>query len=179
MSQHARPQIEIGSSTDVGLVRRNNEDSYRLVPAISLFVVSDGMGGGAYGELASAMAVETIAAYCLEASSDASSPSSAEPRNDLSERTNRLTSAVYLANRKIYEAALSNPLQRGLGATVVAAWLGGALSSLVNVGDSHAYLVRSSALERLTSDHTLVAEQVRRGILTPQQAQTSTVEKTT
>ena len=163
-------QIEVGSSTDIGCVRRKNEDSYRVASALDLFVVSDGMGGGGSGEVASAMAVETMVAYCHKASADASAPYVVMPRPGLSERTNRLADAVHLANRKIHEAAVDNPLMHGMGATVVAAWLGGLCLSVVNVGDSRAYLLRSGKLERLTSDHTLVDEQVRLGILTPQRA---------
>jgi len=169
-------RIDIGARTDVGCVRNNNEDSYRLVPALNLFLLSDGMGGEAHGEVASSMAVETVAAHCLEAANSLSAPFFGEQRPDLSEKTNRLVSAVYLANRKIHESAQSNPKQRGMGATVLAAWLDGQRLSLVHVGDSRAYLLRTGALEQLTSDHSLVAEQVRKGLLTPQQAETSEMQ---
>ncbi len=169
-------RIEIGARTDVGRVRKNNEDSYRVVPALNLFVVSDGMGGEAHGEVASAMAVETVAMHCFEAANNPSAPFFGESRPDLGEKTNRLASAVHLANRKIYESALSHPVQRGMGATILAAWLDGQRLSLAHVGDSRAYLLRGGALEQLTSDHSLVAEQVRRGLLTPQQADASEMQ---
>ncbi len=171
-------RIDIGARTDVGRVRNNNEDSYRVVPALNLFVISDGMGGEAHGEVASAMAVEIVATHCLEAANNLSAPSFAEPQPDLSEETNRLASAVHLANRRIHVAALSNPRQRGMGATVLAAWLDPARRalSLIHVGDSRAYLLRGGTLQQLTRDHSLVAEQVRRGILTPQQADTSRMQ---
>lgn len=169
-------RVDIGARTDVGRVRNNNEDSYRLEPALNLFVVSDGMGGEAHGEVASALAVATVASHCLEAANNLSAPSFVEPRTDLSEKTNRLASAVQLANRKIHEAALSNPRHRGMGATLLAAWLDGRRLSMAHVGDSRAYLLRGGSLEQLTRDHSLVAEQVRRGILTPQQAEVSTLQ---
>ncbi len=169
-------RVDIGARTDVGRVRNNNEDSYRVVPLLSLFVLSDGMGGEAHGEVASALAVETVATHCLEAANNLSAPSFGEPRPDLSEKTNRLASAVHLANRKIHEAALSDPRNRGMGATVLAVWLDGRRLSLVHVGDSRAYRLRAGAFAQLTSDHSLVAEQVRRGILTPQQADTSAMQ---
>ena len=169
-------RVEIGARTDVGRVRTNNEDGYQLVPSLNLAVLSDGMGGEAHGEVASAMAVQTVAAHCLEACNNISAPFFGEPRSDLSEKTNRLASAVHLANRKIYESARSNPAQRGMGATILAAWVDGQRLSLVHVGDSRAYLLRAGALEQLTADHSLVAEQVRRGILTPQQADSSTMQ---
>ena len=169
-------RVDIGARTDVGRVRNNNEDSYRFVPLLSLFVLSDGMGGEAHGEVASALAVETVATHCLEAANNLSAAFFGELRPDLSEKTNRLASAVHLANRKIHEAALSDPRHRGMGATVLAVWLDGRRLSLVHVGDSRAYRLRAGALEQLTSDHSLVAEQVRRGILTPQQADTSALQ---
>ena len=169
-------RTDIGSRTDVGRVRNSNEDNYRVVPALNLFVLSDGMGGEAHGEIASAMAVESVAAHCLAASNNLATPFFGETRSDLSEKTNRLSSAVYLANRKIHEAATVNAAQRGMGTTILAAWLDGQRLSLVHVGDSRAYLLRGGALEQLTSDHSLVAEQVRRGLLTPQQADASEMQ---
>jgi len=157
-------------------VRDNNEDAYRLAPALNLFLLSDGMGGEAHGEVASALAVEIVERHCLEAANNRAAAFFGEPRPDLSEKTNRLESAVHLANRRIYEAAQAHPAQRGMGATILAAWLADQRLSLVHVGDSRAYLLRGGALEQLTADHSLVAEQVRRGIITAQQADTSTLQ---
>jgi PPM family protein phosphatase len=168
----AAAQVDVGARTDTGLVRHNNEDSYRVLPALNLFLLSDGMGGGAQGETASSMAVEILAAHCEEAQ-DPSLVLAGEPRADVSAETNRLLSGVHLANRAIHEQAESNPAQHGMGATILAAWLNGERLSLAHVGDSRAYLLRSGSLEQLTADHSLVAEQVRRGILTPQEANAS------
>lgn len=176
MSEKSCLQIEVGSKTDVGCVRGNNEDSYRVVPPLNLFVLSDGMGGQTHGEVASRIAVDTAVTYCLAASGNEWSPPDGQFRPDLSEKTNRLLSAAHLANRRIYEAASNDPTLRGMGATLVAAWLDDSQLSLVHVGDSRAYLFRSSVLARLTADHTLVAEQIRRGILTPEQAEKSTMQ---
>jgi protein phosphatase len=174
--------IEIGAKSDVGRVREGNEDSFRVLPEIRLMIVSDGMGGAACGEVASALAVETIARECAEPVADvsdsaATDATSATPgtsrRAELSERTNRLLDAVQSANRLIHEAAQNDAAKRGMGATVVAAWLDRLRLSIVHVGDSRAYLFRDGALKKLTFDHTLVAEQVRAGILTRRQADTS------
>lgn len=167
------PKIEIGAKTDVGRVRDSNEDHFRVVSDLQLMIVSDGMGGEASGEVASELAVETIAELCTRAVRGGSPPSAAAPRADLSEHTNTLLRAVQSANQRIHAAAQSDAEKHGMGATVVAAWLEGLRLSLVHVGDSRAYLYRAGALDRLTFDHTLVAEQVRIGILTPQQADTS------
>ena len=170
-------QIEFGSATHVGRVRSNNEDNYRVVPALKLFVLSDGIGGQANGEVASAMAVETIVTHCLELSTGGSIYNGDEPRTEISDRTADLARAAYLANRAIHAASVSDPELQGMGATVVAAWIDGLRLSLVHVGDSRAYLLRGGDLASLTADHTLVAEQVRNGILTLEQAQTNPLRR--
>ena len=168
--------IDAGGQTDTGRVRKNNEDAYRIEPSLDLYVLSDGMGGEAHGEVASSMAVETVVTHCLEAENNRAAPLFVEPRTDLSESTNRLASAVTVANRNIFDSALAHPEQRGMGATIVAARVKGQRLSLVHVGDSRAYLLRAGTLEQLTADHSLVAEQVRRGVITPQEAETSTLQ---
>jgi len=169
--------IEIGSATHVGRVRSNNEDSYKVVPAHKLFVLSDGIGGQANGEVASAMAVETIVAHCLELPTGSSSSNGEDPQLGISDKTNQLVKATYLANRAILGASINDPRFQGMGATLVAAWIDGHRLSLVHVGDSRAYLFREGDLVSLTSDHTLVAEQVRNGLLTVEQAQTNPLRR--
>jgi PPM family protein phosphatase len=168
--------IEIGARTDVGRTRRNNEDCYQVEPALNLYVLSDGMGGEAHGEVASALAVQTVVTHCQQAENSRATPIFGEPRSDVCERTNRLASAIHLANRKVFEAASANPGQRGMGATIVAAWIEGQRLSLAHVGDSRAYLLRAGSLDQLTADHSLVAEKVRVGILTPQEADSSELQ---
>ncbi|MGH7461672.1 MAG: protein phosphatase 2C domain-containing protein, partial [Longimicrobiales bacterium] len=131
------------------------------------------MGGEAHGEVASALAVETITQHCEQAVRNPALPMEGEPRLDLSEKSNRLLSAVRLANQKIYEQSQRDTDQRGMGATVVAIWVDGERLCVAHVGDSRAYMLRAGDLQQLTEDHSLVAEQVRRGILTQQQADQS------
>jgi protein phosphatase len=166
----------VGARTDVGRVRGNNEDSFKLVPELNLFILSDGMGGEAHGEVASNIAVETVSAHCLEATKKKELPYFGEMRQDVSETTNRLVSAVRLANKMIYDSAEKHPAQRGMGATVVAVWLRDHYVSIAHVGDSRVYLLRGTELRQLTSDHSLVAEQVRRGIITADQAEQSDMQ---
>jgi PPM family protein phosphatase len=168
--------IDAGAHTDVGRVRQNNEDACRIEPTLDLYVLCDGMGGEAHGELASTMAVETVVTHCLEAQNNIAAPLFGESRAGLSETTNRLASAVTLANRKIFDAASSNAEHAGMGTTIVAAWLKDGRLSLAHVGDSRAYLLRAGALEQLTEDHSLVAENVRRGTMTPQEAENSSLQ---
>ena len=169
-------RIQTGARTDLGRVRKNNEDCYQIEPSLQLYVLSDGMGGEAHGEVASNLAVQTIVTHCQQAENSRATPIFGASQPDVSERTNRLASAIHLANRKVFEMAAANPEQRGMGATIVAAWIEGQKLSLAHVGDSRAYLLRAGSLDQLTADHSLVAEKVRIGILTPQEADASEMQ---
>ena len=169
-------QIDAGARTDLGRVRKNNEDNYLIDSSLQLYVLSDGMGGEAHGEVASQLAVQTIVTHCRQAENSRATPTFGESSPDVSERTNRLASAIHLANRKVFETAASNSEQRGMGATIVAAWIEGQRLSLAHVGDSRAYLLRAGSMDQLTADHSLVAEKVRVGILTPQEADASEMQ---
>lgn len=174
--------LEVGWKTDVGRVRQNNEDSVAALADLKAFVISDGMGGEAHGEVASALAVETIVGRIRGPRPaavpvvDPNATAAVSQTPGFLPATQELSGAVHAANRKIFEAAQHNPSQHGMGATVVTAWVNGHDMSLVNVGDSRAYLFREGVLEQLTEDHTLVAEQLRRGIITPEQAKRSRVQ---
>jgi serine/threonine protein phosphatase PrpC len=168
--------IQTGARTDLGRVRKNNEDSYYMEPALQLYVLSDGMGGEAHGEVASQLAVQTVLTHCRQGENSRTTPIFGESSPDVSEKTNRLASAIHLANRKVFETAASNPEQQGMGATLVAAWIDGPRLSIAHVGDSRAYLLRAGSMDQLTADHSLVAEKVRVGILTPQEADASELQ---
>jgi len=169
-------RIASGGVSDVGRVRTNNEDCYKIVEPLNLFVLSDGMGGEAHGEIASAMAVETVVKHCLDAETNAAAQVIGAVQPYWSARTKHLATAVHLANRTIFKAAEKNPEHHGMGATLTAAWIDGAKLSIAHVGDSRAYLLRSGSLLQLTRDHSLVAEQVRRGILTAAEAEESNMQ---
>jgi serine/threonine protein phosphatase PrpC len=169
-------EIASGGVTNVGRVRTNNEDCFRIVEPLYLYVLSDGMGGEAHGEIASALAVEMVVKHCQETENDPAMTIFGDMPAGWSEKTKRLSSAVHLANKSIYDSAQAHPEQRGMGATVTAAWIDGDRLSIAHVGDSRAYLLRSGSLQQLTSDHSLVAEQVRRGILTPAEAERSDMQ---
>jgi serine/threonine protein phosphatase PrpC len=172
----ARVRIASGGVSDVGRVRTNNEDCFRIVTPLNLFVLSDGMGGEAHGEIASALAVEALVKHCLEAEKNTAAPFFGQMQSGWSARTKRLASAVNLANKNIFKSAEDHPEQRGMGATMTAAWIDGAKLSVAHVGDSRAYLLRAGNLLQLTQDHSLVAEQVRRGILTAAEAEESDMQ---
>ena len=133
--------------TDTGRQRRDNEDNaYVRVP---LFVVADGMGGAQAGEVASAIAVEEFRRGLID------------PDPDHPTAEQRLAERVHSANRRIYETAQSERERSGMGTTLTAVYLD---------GDSRAYIFRDGELTRLTDDHSLVEELMRRGKLTPEQA---------
>lgn len=169
-------QIASGGATDVGMVRTNNEDCFRIVPSLHLYVLADGMGGEAHGEVASSLAVETVVKHCLEGTENPATPLLGEARTGLSRQGCRLASALYLANQRVFQSAEQHPEQRGMGATLTAAWIDELNLNIGHVGDSRVYLLRTGVLQQLTSDHSLVAEQVRRGILTASEAESSTMQ---
>lgn len=168
--------LEAGARTDTGRVRSNNEDSYGMAPELNLFVVSDGMGGAAHGEVASATTVSEILKHCREGHASASFPLMGEPRPDLGPAVNRLISAIRCAHRAVQQLSANDPSMRGMGATVVAAVVDGLRLGLAHVGDSRAYRLRGESFEQLTRDHSLVAEQVRLGLLTSEEAASSDLQ---
>jgi len=167
-------QWDVAACTDTGRLRPMNEDSYRISAEQNLFVLSDGLGGAAKGEVASAMAVESVVASMQNDS--AAMPGEFVSRPELTKETNLLVRAVESANRQIHEQGMREPACRGMGATIVAAHICGRRLSLVHVGDSRAYLFRAGTLQQLTSDHSLVAEQVRHGLMSHQQAAVSELQ---
>ena len=160
----------------MGIVRTNNEDCFRIVQPLNLFVLSDGMGGEAHGEVASALAVETVVKHCMKGQEDPGAPLSGQAQPGMAPKSQLLLSAVHLANQMVFRSAQEHPEQQGMGATMTAAWIDGQQLSIAHVGDSRLYLLRTGQLQQLTSDHSLVAEQVRRGILTVSEAEQSNLQ---
>jgi PPM family protein phosphatase len=149
-------ELTVGSRTDVG-PRKMNQDHHGSWPELGLFVVADGMGGHNAGEVASHLAVETIRIFIADsaASPDITWPFGLEVKNSID--TNRLTTAVRLANRKIYNEGTKSPDLSGMGTTVVAALVAGDRITIVGVGDSRIYRLRQGTLEQLTKDDTWLA----------------------
>jgi protein phosphatase len=158
-------RLRVGAATSIGRVRSTNEDAFFADADRGLFVVCDGMGGQAAGEVASRMAVETIAS-CL---SDGAGATANGP-DDYRPRTRRLEHAVQDANRAIYDRAQSQDDQAGMGTTVVGAWFDDGVVSVAHVGDSRAYLCTQANFEGITSDHSLVEAQVQAGVIDREQS---------
>lgn len=159
--------------SDIGLTRPINEDRFHVDLDQGLYVVCDGMGGRAGGDLASQLTIEAIRAhYARDTGSDEQALTGRYDQGFLPQ-TNRLASAVRHANHVVHREAQSRPDYRGMGTTVVAALMQRRVLSIAHVGDSRLYLIRGDHIAPLTSDHSLVAEQVRTGVLTEEQAQRS------
>jgi PPM family protein phosphatase len=143
LTQHA-------AVTDPGRRRRRNEDAYVVQPP--LFAVADGMGGAQAGEIASRIAASALRDSGPERGEDA------------------VVTLIQEANRRVYEAAASDDARAGMGTTMTAALVAAGAVRIGHVGDSRAYRVRDGLLEQLTEDHSLVAELVRSGKLSPEEA---------
>ena len=160
-------RLDVAQLTDVGRKREHNEDNMAFViPKDSqvmaskgaLFIVADGMGGHAAGEVASEIAVDTVSNMYYQ-----------EDSNDVAVS---LLRAIRRANVSIHQRAAENLLRTGMGTTCVAAVLRGNMAYIANVGDSRAYLLRGNQVKQISHDHSWVAEQVRAGLLTEEQART-------
>jgi len=151
--------ITCAGRTDVGIIRSGNEDSYLMVPERGIFLVADGMGGHAAGEVASEMAVRHVARELgsLRGLSD-------------DQVAERMRQAVRAANAAIFQRTLVEHDKRGMGTTVTALVLYDTRFLIGQVGDSRGYLMRQGKLVQLTKDHSYVQEQVDAGYLTPEQA---------
>jgi len=166
--------IQAAGVTDIGLVRKNNEDNFGYDLRHGIFVVADGMGGQQAGELASKIAIDTILDYYQQehSRSDVGAPAF----EGVSERATNLARAIQLANQAIHDAGARDSRVQGMGSTIVAVAVEGNLFSVANVGDSRIYLIRKHEVVQLTNDHSLVMEQVRRGLMTLEEAEQSKMQ---
>jgi protein phosphatase len=165
--------ISHSAKSDIGLKRTHNEDRFLADPLLRLYVVCDGMGGGNAGEVASAMAIDTLRSHLQAAEQNADFPFVGMVDGNVSSATNRLASAMRAANEAIHRASWTNPAYAGMGTTMVAIRLCGNLLSIAHVGDSRLYLIRHGQMQALTTDHSWVAEQVQQGLLTEAEAERS------
>lgn len=161
----ALAKVSIGAKTDLGRVRENNEDKFEfLVPTDEavlasrgqVFVVCDGMGGHAAGQIASELAAKTFIDVYLS-----------HPGEDVKEA---LVSALNAANRYVFLIAQSVPSRRGMGTTFTGLILVQDQAYVVQVGDSRMYRLRGEEFTQITHDHTYMDEMIRNGVLTPEQA---------
>ena len=154
-------QLSVAAGTDVGRIRAGNEDSLYADadPDRGLFIVADGMGGHAAGEVASEMAVQIVARELA-------------PFRDLSGPAplSAMAHALREANRSIYERTIVEADKQGMGTTASCMLMGGGRWIIGHIGDSRVYLMRDGVFRQVTKDHSYVQEQVDAGFLTPEQA---------
>ncbi|MBE6082438.1 MAG: Stp1/IreP family PP2C-type Ser/Thr phosphatase [Tissierellaceae bacterium] len=158
--------MEVGVYTHKGRIRENNQDSYYLSTdnEIPLYVVADGMGGHKAGEVASAMAVEIVEDVFLKSQDllkkkDANIPG-------------LIKKTIEEANREIFHKSLSSEECNGMGTTITLAYFASERLYIGHIGDSRAYIIRNKEIRQLTEDHSLVAEMVKNGSISKEEAQT-------
>lgn len=168
-------RVEAEALSDVGRMRQQNQDAFLIDDELKLFVVADGMGGHAGGQVASRLATKTIRA-CVRASARAvpdtfnAYPIESSPAREV------LRSAVETAGRTIYSLAQERPDLHGMGTTTTAVLAVHGIAFIAHVGDSRCYLVRAGKAIQVSCDHSLVEEQVKAGTITRAQAQVSRVK---
>lgn len=155
--------LDLAAMTDPGCVRERNEDSIDIDRSLGLLVLADGMGGHNSGEVASQLAVETILSRAREVLA-------------AGRAAEAVAALVREANAAIFEKSRAFPQDQGMGTTVVVALIDERRAVVAHVGDSRLYLLRGGALKALTEDHSLVADQLRSGLITKAQAETSSLQ---
>jgi serine/threonine protein phosphatase PrpC len=141
--------------------RAHNEDNFFLLAEENLYVVADGMGGHASGEVASQIAVETLANFYIDTARDREITWPYKEDKGLTYDENRLTTGIKLANRRVYETAQSDARYRGMGTTIVSLACGQTGAFVGHVGDSRGYLVRDGQIQQVTEDHSLLNDYMK------------------
>ncbi len=162
-------KIRYAGSTHVGMKRSHNEDNFFLLAEENLYIVADGMGGHASGEVASQISVETLANFFIDTSRDKEITWPFKEDRALTFDENRLVTGIKLANRRVFETAQSDARYRGMGTTIVSLVCGASGAFMGHVGDSRGYVVRESGIEQLTEDHSLLNDYLKVHKLTPEE----------
>jgi PPM family protein phosphatase len=162
--------ISFKALSDVGKKRKGNEDALYVNPEQKLFVVADGMGGHAAGEIASKVAVDAINEFVCLTGGDEEITWPFGLDENISYDGNRLKTAIRHANRKVLEATKEKTEYEGMATTVAAVLVDGDVANIGHVGDSRIYLLTADEFTQLTSDHSWVNEQIQSGVISPDQA---------
>jgi protein phosphatase len=162
----------VDGQTDKGIARENNEDNLIIDADIGLFAVADGVGGHSSGEIASKIALEVLRDYLIRVSSN-SDVTIGKFDDRYSAMSNRLASGIRLSNQVIYESSKNNASLKGMGTTIAAVLYNDDKLSIAHAGDSRVYLIRGDSISQLTDDHSVVSEQVKRGLITKEEAEKS------
>ena len=162
-------KLQYAGLTHVGMKRTHNEDNFALLPEESLYMVADGMGGHASGEVASQMAVETIASFFRMTTRDEEVTWPFREERNLRYDENRLVAAIKFSNQRIFEAAARESRFKGMGTTIVTAFFTKGGAYLGHVGDSRGYRIRQGQIEQITDDHSLLNDYIKANKLTPEE----------
>ncbi|WP_437315910.1 Stp1/IreP family PP2C-type Ser/Thr phosphatase [Sorangium sp. So ce385] len=167
MSQTFR--IEVAGETNVGRKRNHNEDNFGIMVEYGLFMVADGMGGHASGEVASKMAVDAMQDFFAQTQDDPERTWPYKMDRSKGYEENRLITGIKLANLRIYETAQREAKKRGMGTTFVGIFTANDGVYVAHVGDSRVYRFRDGRLEMLTEDHSLLNDYIKMKRLTPEE----------
>jgi protein phosphatase len=162
-------RVETAGETNVGMKRNHNEDNYAILNDEDLFIVADGMGGHASGEVASQMAIDTMRDFFRATSKDPEATWPYKMDKSRGYQENRLITGIKLANLRIFEAAQRNAGQRGMGTTMVSLLAVDDGVLVGHVGDSRVYRLREGKLTQLTEDHSLLNDYIKMKRLSPEE----------
>lgn len=162
-------RIEVAGETNVGRKRNHNEDNFAIFAEFGLFVVADGMGGHASGEVASQMAVEAMQEFFGQTAEDPERTWPYKMDRSKGYEENRLITGVKLANLRIYETSQRESKKRGMGTTFVAVLAANDGVYVAHVGDSRVYRFRAGKVEPMTEDHSLLNDYIKMKRLTAEE----------
>ena len=162
-------RVEVAGETNVGRKRNHNEDNLAIFSEYGLYVVADGMGGHASGEVASKMAVDTLREFFSATSDDPERTWPYKMDRSKGYEENRLITGIKLANLRIYESAQRESKKRGMGTTFVGIFTANDGVYVAHVGDSRVYRFRDGKLEMLTEDHSLLNDYIKMKRLTAEE----------
>ncbi|HSN99848.1 MAG TPA: Stp1/IreP family PP2C-type Ser/Thr phosphatase [Candidatus Nanopelagicales bacterium] len=162
-------RIEVAGETNVGRKRNHNEDNFGILVEYGLFMVADGMGGHASGEVASKMAVDSMQEFFASTQEDPERTWPYKMDRTKGYEENRLITGIKLANLRIYETAQREARKRGMGTTFVGIFTANDGIYIAHVGDSRVYRFRDGKLEMLTEDHSLLNDYIKMKRLTPEE----------
>jgi len=156
--------------SDLGRVRKLNEDSFLVSDDLKLYLIADGMGGHAAGDVASSKSIELINGFIERTAKDNDITWPFEMNLELAPEANKLIAAVQIANKEIYRMSSTNPELKGMGTTIAGLFIAEAKGYVVHVGDSRVYLMRNGRLKQITEDHSWVNEQLKEKVITKEEA---------
>jgi protein phosphatase len=167
-------KLKLAGLTDVGRVRKNNEDAFFIDEKLGLLIIADGMGGYAAGEVASRIAIDVVRDQVTQGLKTGYIAALGEKPPHLSDKAHLLSSAILAANEVVYALSRQDADKKGMGTTLVAVLVRAGMYAVAHLGDSRLYHFHNKSLRRVTRDHSLVEEQIAQGLITPEEAKNST-----